>query len=498
MFQRLLNRGVMLNILDMTALELSRAIKNKDLNCVDVVNLLFDEIERKDKKINAYISLSKENALKRAEEVQKLIECGELDSPLAGVPIAIKDNICTKGLKTTCASKMLENFVPVYNATVIDRLEKAGAIIIGKLNMDEFAMGSTGETSYFGATFNPHDTNRVAGGSSSGAAASVASKESFLSLGSDTGGSVRQPAAYCGVTGFKPTYGTVSRYGLVAYASSLDQIGPVGKDVADCAAITDIIRGKDPLDSTTLDVDNNLLDSLNGDINGMKIAIPRECLSESLQPDVKARILDVSDKLKELGAIVEYIDLPILDYLIPTYYIIASAEASSNLSRYDGVKYGYRNENTDSVADLYIKSRSEGFGKEVKKRILLGTFVLSSGYFDAYYRKALKAKAIIKNEFDKVFEDYDAILTPTAPNTAPIIEESLSDPLKMYLSDIFTVFANLAGLPALSIPCGLSNEGLPIGAQIVGQRMNDDKVLNIGFAYQKATDFHKTIAEVKL
>lgn len=488
----------MLNILDMTALELSRAIKNKDLNCVDVVNLLFDEIERKDKKINAYISLSKENALKRAEEVQKLIECGELDSPLAGVPIAIKDNICTKGLKTTCASKMLENFVPVYNATVIDRLEKAGAIIIGKLNMDEFAMGSTGETSYFGATFNPHDTNRVAGGSSSGAAASVASKESFLSLGSDTGGSVRQPAAYCGVTGFKPTYGTVSRYGLVAYASSLDQIGPVGKDVTDCAAITDIIRGKDNLDSTTLDVYNNLLDSLNGDINGMKIAIPRECLSESLKPDVKARILDVSDKLKELGAIVEYIDLPILDYVIPTYYIIASAEASSNLSRYDGVKYGYRNENTDSVADLYIKSRSEGFGKEVKKRILLGTFVLSSGYFDAYYRKALKAKAIIKNEFDKVFEDYDAILTPTAPNTAPIIEESLSDPLKMYLSDIFTVFANLAGLPALSIPCGLSNEGLPIGAQIVGQRMNDDKVLNIGFAYQKATDFHKTIAEVSL
>lgn len=488
-----------MRILDMTSLEISRAIKNKEFKCIDVINAVFDEIERKDSRINAYITLNKEKAFIRAEEVQLLIDKGELDSPLAGVPISIKDNICTKGIKTTCASKMLENFIPVYNATAVERLEKAGAIIIGKLNMDEFAMGSTGETSYFGATLNPYDNGKVAGGSSSGAAASVAARTSIISLGSDTGGSVRQPAAYCGVTGFKPTYGTVSRYGLIAYASSLDQIGPIGKDVSDCAAVTDIIRGKDALDSTSLDVgEKSLLSQLNGDIKGFKIAIPNECFADSLDNDVKARVLDMIRKLQELGAVVDYIDLPILDYIIPTYYIIASAEASSNLSRYDGVKYGFRSKNSDSFADLYLKSRSEGFGKEVKKRIMLGTFVLSSGYFDAYYRKALKSKAVIKNELDKVFLNYDAILTPTTPSTAPRINESLSEPLKMYLSDIYTVFANLAGLPALSVPCGFSSDGLPIGAQIIGNRLDDSKVLNIGFAYQNVTRFHKTMTEVDL
>lgn len=488
-----------MNILEMTALEISRAIKNNEFECKDVVNALFDEIEHKDSVINAYITLNKEKALLRAEEVQQQINNGELDSLLAGVPIAIKDNICTKDFKTTCGSKMLGNFVPIYNATVIDKLEKAGAIIIGKLNMDEFAMGSTGETSFFGATLNPYDINKVAGGSSSGAAASVATLESIISIGSDTGGSVRQPAAYCGVTGFKPTYGTVSRYGLIAYASSLDQIGPVGKDVADCAAVTDIIRGKDDYDSTSLDTNGEcLLEQLNGNIKGIRIAIPRECFSDSLEPDIKNKIIEMSDKLKELGAEIEYIDLQILKYVIPTYYIIASAEASSNLSRYDGVKFGYRSNSADSVSDLYLNSRSEGFGKEVKKRIMLGTFVLSSGYFDAYYRKALKAKSVIKSELDKLFKKFDVILTPTVPNTAPTLDESLADPMKMYLSDIFTVFANLAGLPALSVPCGFSSGGMPIGAQIIGQRLSDAKVLNVGYAYQNATDFHKTIAEVKL
>jgi len=487
-----------MNVFDMTALEIGAAIKEGKLKCVDAVNAVFDAIENKDDKINAYITLNKESALKRAEEVQGLIDNGSLTSPLAGVPFSIKDNICTKGLKTSCASKILGDFSPVYNATVIERLEECGAIIIGKLNMDEFAMGSTSETSYYGTTKNPWDLNKVPGGSSGGSAAAVASKEAVVALGSDTGGSIRQPASYCGVTGFKPTYGTVSRYGLIAYASSLDQIGPIARDVADCAAVMDVISGKDAYDGTSLDnVCLEYLKSLDGNIKGMKIGLPRQCFDDGLDKDVKDNILAMADKLKELGAVVEEIEMPFLEFVIPAYYIIASAEASSNLSRFDGVKYGFRADKYEGVVDLYNTTRSEGFGEEVKKRILLGTFVLSSGYYDAYYRKALKVKSVIKKNFDEIFSKYDAILSPTAPTTAPKLGESLSDPLQMYLSDIYTVSVNLAGLPGLSVPCGKDKNGMPIGAQIIGAALSDSKVLNIGYAYQNATDFHKSMPEVK-
>lgn len=486
------------NILNMTALEIGEAIRSKRITAVDAASAVLESIEKTNGKINAYITVNRDEALKKAEEVQAKIDLGELTSPLAGVPIAVKDNICTKNLKTTCASKMLEGFVPCYDATVIERLENAGAIVLGKLNMDEFAMGSTGETSHFGATKNPWDTSRVTGGSSSGAAGAIASKTAVLTLGSDTGGSIRQPASYCGVTGFKPTYGTVSRYGLVAHASSLDQIGPVAQNVADCAALMDIISGVDERDSTTLNIGTpDFLNNLSDDISGMKIALPRECFEvKGLDSEVSEKVKKVAEALRSKGAIVEEISLSFLEYGVADYYIIASAEASSNLSRFDGVKYGFRAE-TESLSEVYSRSRSEGFGDEVKRRILLGTFVLSSGFYDAYYNKALKVKRVIKEAYDKVFEQFDAILCPTAPTTAPIIGQSLSDPLQMYLSDIFTVSVNIAGLPALSVPCGFDKNGLPVGAQLIGPQLGEQKVLNIGYAYQSVTDFHKHCAEVK-
>lgn len=488
-----------MDVMRMTALELGAEIKKGNISSVDAVKAVVDAAERSEGKINAYITLNKEAALAKAEAVQKKIEAGELTSLLAGVPVAVKDNICTRGIRTTCASKILGDFNPPYNATVAERLEKAGAIILGKTNMDEFAMGSTCETSYYGSVKNPFDTDKVSGGSSGGSAAAVSAGEAFAALGSDTGGSIRQPASYCGVTGFKPTYGTVSRYGLIAYASSLDQIGPIGRDIADCAAIMDIIAGKDSLDGTSLDIQYpDYLASLNGDIKGMKLGLPRQCFDMGLDPEIKQKVLSVADKLKQLGADVEYFDLPFFDYVIPTYYIIASAEASSNLSRFDGVKYGYRSDDYKDLSELYNNSRSEGFGDEVKKRILLGAFVLSSGYFDAYYRKALKVKAVIKSKYDEIFEKFDAILCPTAPTTAPTLGMSLTDPLKMYLSDIYTVSANLAGLPAVSIPCGYDSSGMPVGAQIMGPVLGDARVLNIGYAYQQVTDFHKRGAEVDL
>lgn len=481
-----------MDIMNMTALEVGAEIKKGNITSVDAVKAVFDAIEAKDGAVNAYITLNKEAALQKAAEVQEKIDKGELTSPLAGVPFAIKDNICTKGVRTTCASKILGEFDPPYNATVIEKLEAAGAVVVGKLNMDEFAMGSTSETSYYGPAKNPWDTNKVPGGSSGGAAAAVAAGEAVVSLGSDTGGSIRQPASYCGVTGFKPTYGTVSRFGLIAYASSLDQIGPVARDVADCAAVMDVISGKDKFDGTSLDIEHpNYLASLNGDIAGMKLALPKQCFDEGLDGEVKEKVLAVAEQMKALGAQVEYVDLPFFEYVIPTYYIIAAAEASSNLSRFDGVKYGFRAENYEGITDLYNATRSEGFGDEVKKRILLGTFVLSSGYYDAYYRKALQVKSIIKKSFDEIFAQYDAILCPTAPSTAPVIGESLADPLQMYLSDIFTVSVNLAGLPGLSVPCGFDGSGMPIGAQIIGPALGETKVLNIGYAYQQATEYHK-------
>ncbi len=481
-----------MNITEMTALELGKKIKNGEVRVAEAVQSFLDAIEKTDGSINAYITVTRDEALARAEEVQKQIDAGELDSPLAGVPVAIKDNISTRGIKTSCASKILGDFKPPYNATVIDKLNKAGAVVIGKLNMDEFAMGSTTETSYYGPTKNPWNTDRVPGGSSGGAAAAVAALEAPYALGSDTGGSIRQPASFCGVTGMKPTYGAVSRYGLIAYASSLDQIGPVAKDAADCAAILDVICGKDEMDGTSLDVEHkNYLDSLTGDVSGLKIGIPKQCFGDGLNNDVKSAVLSVAETLKQKGAVVEEFDMDIIEYVVPTYYIIAAAEASSNLSRFDGVKYGFRAEEFEDLTDLYKATRSEGFGEEVKRRILLGTFALSTGYYDAYYKKALQVKALIKKAFDEAYEKFDVILFPAAPTTAPKLGESLSDPLKMYLSDIYTVSVNLAGLPGISVPCGFDGDGMPIGAQLVGAPLGDDVILNAAYTYQILTDFHK-------
>lgn len=486
-----------MNILKMTALEIATAIKEKKISSVEATQQLINQIEQENEKINAYITVCADEALKRADIVQRQIDRGELTSPLAGVPFAIKDNICTKGVKTTCASKILDNFIPVYDATVITKLKNAGAIIIGKLNMDEFAMGSTSETSYYGITHNPWNLSKVPGGSSGGAAASIAGGIAIATLGSDTGGSIRQPAAYCGVTGFKPTYGVVSRSGLIAYASSLDQIGPVCHDAADCAAVMDIIAGKDPMDGTSIDGESCFLASLNNNVKGLRIGIPIECYSTAgLDQDVAEKTKKAAEVLSNAGAIVEEISLPFLNYVIPAYYIIATAEASSNLSRFDGVRYGYRTENYHGIFDMFKTTRSEGFGSEVKKRILVGTFVLSSGYYDAYYRKALKVKSLIKTHFDNIFSKYDIIMCPVAPTTAPLIGESLSDPMTMYLSDVFTVSANIAGLPSISVPCGFDKNNMPIGVQMMGAPLSDKKVLNTAYAYQQLTDYHKQFTEV--
>ena len=453
----------------LTALQLAEKIKQHQISVLDGVKYVFDQIEAKEDKVHAYLDIYKKEAYARAKEVQKGIEDGTYTGPLAGVPIAIKDNICIKGKTTTCASKILENFVPQYNAEVIDRLEQAGLVIIGKTNMDEFAMGSTTETSYYGVTRNPWDTDKVPGGSSGGSAAAVAAEEIPYALGSDTGGSIRQPAAFCGVTGIKPTYGRVSRYGLIAYGSSLDQIGPLAKDVTDCATILEAICKHDDKDSTSYaQAEDDFTSALVDDVKGMKIGIPRDYFAEGIDEDVKTAVLAAAKKLEEKGAIVEEFDLGMVEYAIPAYYIIASAEASSNLERFDGVKYGYRTAEYRDLHNMYKKTRSEGFGAEVKRRIMLGSFVLSSGYYDAYYVKALKTKALIKKAFDDAFAKYDIILGPAAPTAAPKIGTSLSDPMTMYLSDIYTVAVNLAGLPGLTVPCSMNEKGLPIGVQLLG------------------------------
>lgn len=471
----------------MTALELAEKIKQRRLTVPDGVKYVFDQIEKKDGTIHAFLSTCKEEALARAEEVQRGIENSVYTGPLAGVPIAVKDNICIKGKVTTCASRILENFVPQYNAEVIDRLEQAGLIIIGKTNMDEFAMGSTTETSAYGVTRNPWNTAHVPGGSSGGSCAAVAAGEAFLALGSDTGGSIRQPSSFCGVTGIKPTYGTVSRYGLVAYASSLDQIGPVGKDAADCAALLEIIAGHDPKDATSLKrEDLDFSEALEGRVTGMKFGVPEEYLAEGISPGVKESFMNTLKTLTEQGAFVEFFSIKTTEYMIPAYYIIASAEASSNLERFDGVKYGYRADEYEGLHDMYKKTRSQGFGQEVKRRIMLGSFVLSSGYYDAYYLKALRTKALIRQEFDNAFKKYDVLLAPAAPYTAPKLGESLKDPLAMYLGDIYTVAVNLCGLPGITVPCGLSAEGLPIGVQMIGDRFGEKKILLAASAYEAA------------
>ncbi len=481
-----------MEIYEMTALQVAEKIKNREITAMDAVESVAKAIELRDETYNCYTSFDKNSALENAERVQEKIDAGEPVSELAGVPIAIKDNICEKGKLTSCASKILYNFKPPYNATVINKLDACDMIAFGKVNMDEFAMGSTTETSFYGATKNPWDVTRVPGGSSGGAAASVAADESIVALGSDTGGSIRQPASFCGVTGLKPTYGSVSRYGLIAYASSLDQIGPIGKDVLDVAAVFNVIKGKDEKDGTSMQSEIFSLDDIKIDsLKGKKVGIPNDYFGEGINDEVAQRVMAAAQTLKALGAEIEQFDMPIVKYAIPTYYIIACAEACSNLSRFDGIKYGYKAENALNLRDVYFKSRSEGFGMEVKKRIMLGNFVLSSGYFDAYYKKALQAKGLICKAFNDAFEKYDFLLGPVAPTTALKMGEGLSDPLAMYLGDIYTVMINISGLPSLALPCGFDSNNMPVGMQLIGKPFDEKTVLSAGYAFQNVTDFHK-------
>lgn len=481
-----------MGIMELTAVELGKKLKSKELSVSEAVEAALSQIEKKEGDINAYVTVDAKGARARAEKVQRQIEEGTLTSPLAGVPVAIKDNMCTAGMKTTCSSKILGNFVPTYTAEAVKLLEQAGAVILGKTNMDEFAMGSTTETSAFGVTKNPWNLEHVPGGSSGGSCAAVAAGEAFYALGSDTGGSIRQPSSFCGVTGIKPTYGTISRYGLIAYGSSLDQIGPVAKDVTDCAVILDAISAHDKKDSTSVAREKyGFAAALDKSAKGLKIGVPEEYLGEGLNEEVRQSVKDAIEVLKAQGAEVEYFHLDLVEYAIPAYYVIACAEASSNLERFDGVKYGFRAAEYEGLHEMYKRSRSEGFGAEVKRRIMLGSFVLSSGYYDAYYLKALRTKALIKKAFDQAFEKYDLILGPAAPATAPRLGESLSDPLQMYLSDIYTVSVNLAGLPAMTVPCGLDKNGLPIGLQIIGDCFREDHVLHGAYAYEQARGLWK-------
>lgn len=487
-----------MDIYSMTAVELSKAIRDGKVKVIDAVEAYLNRIEKIDNEFGCFITINSDNIREKAHEVQKQIDNGELSGPLAGVPIAIKDNICTKGLKTTCASHILDNFVPTYNATVIELLEKAGAIIIGKTNMDEFAMGSTTETSYFKCTKNPWNINHVPGGSSGGSAAAVALEEIPCALGSDTGGSIRQPAAYCGVTGIKPTYGRVSRFGLVAYGSSLDQIGPLGKDITDCATLLDVICAYDSKDSTSVSgKEDNFSSALIDKVSDLKIGIPRDYLADGIDEDVKKAVLSAANAYRAMGATVEEFDLGLVDYAIPAYYVIAAAEASSNLERFDGVKYGYRAKDYDNLHSMYKQTRSEGFGSEVKRRIMLGSFVLSSGYYDAYYVKALKVKALIKAAFDKAFEKYDVILGPVAPTTAPLLNESLKDPMKMYLSDVYTVAVNLTGIPGISLPAGFDKNGMPIGIQLLGDAFNEKTIIRAAYAFEQKGVYEKPTELIK-
>ena len=476
-----------MDILSLTAVELAKAIREGRTTAVEATQAVLDRIAAAEDAYHCYVTVEREKALKQAEEVQKKIEAGELTGPLAGVPFAIKDNMCTEGTLTTCSSKILENFVPTFSAEAVRNLEKAGAVILGKTNMDEFAMGSTTETSYYGVTKNPRNPEHVPGGSSGGSAAAVAAEECFAALGSDTGGSIRQPASYCGVVGMKPTYGTVSRYGLIAYGSSLDQIGPLTKDVTDCAAVLEAIASHDPKDSTSMErEDTDFTSALTADVKGMKIGIPRDYFGEGLDPEVREAVLAAAEVLKAQGAEVEEFDLSLVDYAIPTYYTIAAAEASSNLERFDGVKYGYRAQDAEDLHTMYKRSRSQGFGPEVKRRIMLGSFVLSSGYYDAYYLKALRVKALIKKAFDEAFAKYDVILGPVAPTTAPKLGSSLADPIKMYLGDIYTISINLAGLPGISVPCGTDSKGLPIGMQLIGDCFKEKTLIRAAYTYEQS------------
>ena len=479
-----------MNITELTVHELQEKMKNKELTVTEITNAYIDRINEKEKDVNAFITLLTDDASKKAKEIEEKINKGEINSDLAGIPIGIKDNICTKGVRTTCASKMLENFISPYNATIAQKLDDAGLINLGKMNMDEFAMGSSTENSAFAKTKNPWDLNTVPGGSSGGSAAAVAADLVPWALGSDTGGSIRQPASLCGVVGLKPTYGLVSRYGLVAFASSFDQIGPITKDVKDCAILLNLLAGHDEKDTTSVDMPKiDYVSKLNNNVKGLKIGVPKEFMGEGINEEVKSVFKKSIEKYKELGAEIVEFSLDIAKYCLAAYYIIACAEASSNLGRFDGIRYGYRTKNYDNLEELFVNSRSEGFGPEVKRRIILGTYVLSSGYYDAYYKKAQKVRTLIKNEFDKAFEKFDVILTPTSPTVAFESGTKSNNPLEMYLADICTVSINVAGIPAISIPCGVDSNGMPIGMQLIGNRFSESTILNAAYTFEQAVKF---------
>ena len=476
-----------MSLMSLTALELGRRIKNGEVTAVDTAGEALAQIREKEDSIHSFVTVREEDEiLADAARVQKQIEEGTVSGPLAGVPAALKDNLCTEGILTTCSSRMLADFKPAYTAEAVKNLQQAGVVVMGKTNMDEFAMGSTTETSAFGVTRNPYNTEHVPGGSSGGSCAAVAAGECSFALGSDTGGSIRQPSSYCGVTGMKPTYGTVSRYGLIAYGSSMDQIGPIGRDVADCAAILEAVSSYDKKDSTSLRrEDTDFTAALTEDVKGMRIGIPKDYFGQGLDSEVADSVLAAAGELERAGAVLEEFDLSLVEYAIPAYYVIACAEASSNLSRFDGVKYGYRTEDYEGLHHMYKKTRSEGFGTEVKRRIMLGSFVLSSGYYDAYYLKALRTKALIKKAFDRAFDTYDVILSPAAPSTAPKLGESLGDPIRMYLGDIYTISANLAGLPGITVPCGTDHAGLPIGLQLMGDCFKEKNIIRAAYTYEQ-------------
>ena len=481
-----------MEITELTVHELQEKLKNKELTITEITKAYVDRINEKEKDVNSFITTLTDEAIEKSKEIEEKVNNGELTSELAGIPIGIKDNMCTKGVKTTCASKMLENFVAPYDATVVEKLNKEGMINLGKLNMDEFAMGASTEYSALAKTRNPWNLNTVPGGSSGGSAAAVAANLVPWALGSDTGGSIRQPASFCGVVGLKPTYGLVSRYGLVAFASSLDQIGPITKDVTDSAILLNLLVGHDEKDTTSLDMPKtDYTKALKNHVKGLKIGIPKEFFAEGINKEVKEKLDEAIEKYKELGAEIEEFSLDIAEYALATYYIIACAEASSNLGRFDGIRYGYRTKNYENLKDIYINSRSEGFGAEVKRRIILGTYVLSSGYYDAYYKKAQQVRTLVKEKFNKAFEKYDVILTPTSPTVAFEVGTRSNNPLEMYLADICTVSVNIAGLPGISVPCGVDSKGMPIGMQLIGNRFEEGKILNAAYTYEQATKFRE-------
>lgn len=479
-----------MSLYKMTANELVTLIKKREVSSVDITKSVLERIDDTEKYVDGYLCVLHEEAMKKAEEVDKKIAAGEEVSPLAGIPAGIKDNICTEGITTTCASKMLYNFVPPYNATVMDKL--SDAVVLGKTNMDEFAMGSSTETSHFKLTKNPHDLKRVPGGSSGGSAAVVASDEAVFSLGSDTGGSIRQPAAFCGVVGFKPTYGLVSRYGLVPFASSLDQIGPITKDVTDCALVLNAITGHDEKDATSLPHGyEDYMKALNPDVKGLKVGIPKEYVGEAIDSEIRQAVMEAAAAYEKLGAHVGECSLPMMPYALAAYYLISSAEASSNLARYDGIRFGFRAENNETLDDIYLNSRSEAFGWEVKRRIVLGTFILSAGYYDAYYKKAQQVRTLIKQDFDRVLGEYDVLLAPTTPITAWEFNKKSDDPLSMYAADVCTVSVNIAGLPGMSLPFGTDSNGLPIGIQLIGRPLGESTLIRTGYALEQSPYYKK-------